>query len=79
MLDHRLAQAVRIFMQIFQSYALGTEVTGAKDIRRVPADALDAALSHSYFKAATSFTEWANPMMDGLLFFLAHGIPSWTA
>jgi len=70
-----LAQAVRVFMQVFERHAFGTEIPAAEDISGVSANAFNAAFGHGNFKAAARFTERADPMVDGFFSRFDHRVP----
>src|SRR5579864_3683085 len=73
--NQRLAEAIRIFMQVLKSHAFGTEIAMAEDIGGVPANAFYAAFGHSNFKATTCFTKRADPMVNGFISCFDHRAP----
>jgi len=78
--DQRFAQAVRIFMQVFEGNRFGTKIATAEDVSCMAANAFHPVFGHGDFKAAASFTERADPVVDCFLYedllFVDHG-PSW--
>src|SRR5215831_15670347 len=70
--DQRLAQAVRILMQVFQRHTFGAKVAATEDVGCMSANALYPALSHGDLQAAASFTERANTMVDGWVSCFSH-------
>ena len=70
-LDQRGAQAVRVFVQIFQGDALGAEVACAEHVLRVAFDAADLAALHFDFQPAAGLAQGADTVVNGL----KHGWP----
>src|ERR1044071_387510 len=70
--DQRLAQTVRIFMQVLECNTFGAKIPSAEDVCRVSANAFYPPLSHGDFQTAASLTERANPMVDGFFACFDH-------
>src|SRR6266571_7514650 len=70
--DQRLAQAIRILMQVFECNTFGAKVSATEDVGRMSANALYQALNRRDFQAAASLTERANPMVDGFFACFDH-------
>src|SRR5947209_11521985 len=70
--DQWRAQAVRIFMQVLERNTFGAKISAAEDVSRMSANAFYPAFSHGYFQAAASFTERADPMVDGFFSCFGH-------
>src|SRR5207344_1151793 len=70
--DQWRAQAVRVFMQVLERHTFGAKIAAAEDVSRVSANTLYPALRHGDFQAAASFTERADPMVDGFFACFDH-------
>ena len=64
-LDERRAQAVRVFVQVFQRCALGADIAMTEDVFVMAADADDFSVAEFEFQSATSFAERADAMGNG--------------
>src|SRR6185503_14299836 len=75
-LYQRLAQAVRILMQVFKRHAFRTEITATEYVCGMSANALHAAFRHGDFKPAACLAKRADPMVDSFFSCFNHRLPS---
>ena len=61
--DQRLAQAVRVFMQVFKRHALGADVASTKNIGIMAPDADDLAGPHLDLQPTAGFTQRADAVV----------------
>ena len=64
-LDHGAAQAVRVFVQVFERHRLGADVAGAKHVGLVAANADDFLVLDLDLQAAAGLAQRANSVVGG--------------